>query len=36
MISAFLRFYFYPTLSNWRALRRLCMAALPAKAKLLQ
>ena len=29
MISAFLHFYFAPTLKNWRALRRLCMAKLP-------
>ena len=29
MIRAFFRFYFKPTLANWRALRRLCMAQLP-------
>ena len=33
MISAFFRFYFSRTLSNWRALRRECMAALPKQAK---
>jgi len=32
MIFAFIRYYFTPTLKNWRALRRLCMAKLP-KAK---
>lgn len=31
MIAAFIRYYFAPTLSNWRALRRVCMARLPAK-----
>lgn len=29
MIRAFLRFYFSPTLVNWRTLRRLCMVRLP-------
>lgn len=31
MIRAFARFYFAPTLANWRSLRRLCMARLPKK-----
>lgn len=31
MIRSFLKFYFVPTLRNWRDLRRLCMARLPAK-----
>ena len=30
MIAAFLRYYFKPTLANWRALRRVAMARLPA------
>ena len=30
MIRAFLRYYFAPTLLNWRSLRRLCMSRLPA------
>lgn len=30
MIRAFVRYYFSPTLKNWRALRRLCMVKLPA------
>jgi hypothetical protein len=29
MIRAWLRFYFRPTLANWRALRRICMKKLP-------
>jgi hypothetical protein len=29
MIRAFARFYFKPSLANWRALRRVCMAKLP-------
>ena len=29
MIRAWLRFYFRPTLANWRKLRRVCMAKLP-------
>jgi len=29
MIRAWLRFYFRPSLTNWRALRRVCMAKLP-------
>jgi hypothetical protein len=33
MIRAFLRFYFRPSLANWRALRRVCMAKLPAIPK---
>ncbi len=33
MIRAFARFYFTPTLKNWRVLRRLCMAKLPIKVK---
>ena len=33
MIRAFARFYFTPTLKNWRVLRRLCMAKLPKKVK---
>ena len=33
MITAFARFYFSPTLKNWRVLRRLCMAKLPVKVK---
>lgn len=32
MIRAFLRFYFKPTLDNWRKLRRVCMAKLPKPA----
>jgi hypothetical protein len=32
MIRAFVRYYFKPTLANWRALRRTCMARLPASA----
>ncbi len=31
MIAAFVRYYLSPTLKNWRALRRVCMARLPAK-----
>ena len=31
MIAAFLRYYFAPTLKNWRALRRVCMSRLPTK-----
>lgn len=30
MIRAFVRYYFKPTLINWRKLRRLCMSKLPA------
>ena len=30
MIRAFLRYYFSPTLRNWRALRRIAMSRLPA------
>lgn len=30
MIRAFIRYYFSPTLANWRALRRVCMSYLPA------
>ena len=30
MIRAFIRFYFSPTVSNWRALRRVCMSRLPS------
>jgi hypothetical protein len=30
MIRAFIRYYFMPSLSNWRALRRVCMSKLPA------
>lgn len=30
MIAKFLKFYFSPTLRNWRALRRVCMSRLPA------
>ncbi len=33
MILSFLRFYFRRTVSNWRALRRECMAALPKAEK---
>lgn len=29
MIRAFLVYWFRPTLKNWRALRRICMARLP-------
>ena len=29
MIRKFLRLYFKPTLTNWRSLRRVCMAKLP-------
>jgi hypothetical protein len=32
MIRAFLSFYLKPTLANWRALRRVCMAILPKPA----
>ena len=28
--QAFLRYYFAPTLANWRALRRVAMSKLPA------
>lgn len=31
MIRAFIRYYMRPTLSNWRALRRVCMSYLPAQ-----
>jgi hypothetical protein len=31
MIRAFLKYYFTPSLANWRALRRVCMSYLPAK-----
>jgi hypothetical protein len=30
VIKAFVRYWFRPTLKNWRALRRLCMVKLPA------
>lgn len=30
MIRAFIRYYLSPSLQNWRALRRVCMAKLPA------
>lgn len=30
MLKAFLTYYFRPTLTNWRRLRRVCMAKLPA------
>ena len=30
MWKAFLRYYLWPTLSNWRKLRRVCMGRLPA------
>ena len=33
MIRAFARFYFSPTLANWRTLRRACMKKLPAVVK---
>jgi hypothetical protein len=33
VIRKFLRFYFKPTLANWRALRRVCMAKLPPQRK---
>jgi hypothetical protein len=33
MWKAFIRFYFSPTLANWRALRRICMAKLPPQRK---
>jgi len=33
MIRAFARFYFSPTLRNWRSLRRVCMAKLPKPVK---
>ncbi len=33
MIRAFARFYFAPTLANWRVLRRLCMKRLPPVQK---
>ena len=33
MIRAFVRFYLKPTLANWRALRRVCMAKLPPQRK---
>jgi hypothetical protein len=33
MIRAWLRFYFRPSLSNWRSLRRICMAKLPPQRK---
>ena len=29
MIRAFITYYFSPTVANWRALRRICMAQLP-------
>jgi hypothetical protein len=30
VIQAFIRYWFSPTLQNWRKLRRLCMSRLPA------
>ena len=33
MIRAFLTFYFYRTVRNWRSLRRACMDALPKSEK---
>lgn len=30
MIRAFLTYYFKPTLTNWRRLRRIAMSKLPA------
>lgn len=33
VIRAFIRYYFAPTLGNWRALRRICMAKLPPAAR---
>ena len=33
MIRAFVRFYFNPSLANWRALRRTCMKKLPPQRK---
>ena len=30
MLRAFLRYWFRPTLTNWRALRRIAMSRLPA------
>ncbi len=33
MLRAFLRFYFSPTLTHWRVLRRLCMKRLPPVQK---
>lgn len=33
MISAFLRYYFSRTESNYRELRRVCRAALPKQAR---
>lgn len=29
LLSAFARYWFRPTLANWRNLRRVCMARLP-------
>jgi hypothetical protein len=31
VIGAFVKFWFAPTLKNWRALRRVCRAKLPIK-----
>lgn len=31
MIRAFVRYYFKPTLQNWRSLRRVAMSYLPAR-----
>lgn len=31
VIGAFVRYYLKPSLVNWRRLRRVCMARLPAK-----
>ena len=33
MIAAFIRYYFTPTLKNWRTLRRIAMKRLPARDK---
>lgn len=33
MFLSFVRYYFRPTLKNWRDLRRICMARLPEKVK---
>lgn len=33
MWKAFIRYYFAPTLDNWRALRRVAMSKLPAKTR---
>lgn len=30
MIRAFVRYWWAPTLTNWRTLRRACMSRLPA------